>query len=193
MFKTIERQEDNQMWFANGNKIYVYNYANDTFSRLKIANEVKDFTELGKNVYMSTQDGKIVKWDKDYITYDGEIIKSHWEMNFSDFGGFYMRKTMRKLWVLMQPSVSSSAEVGYITNLIESPVKKHISYVVNSGFDNVDFGDFSFQLSVNPQPFRLKLKAKKFTNMKVTIDNIENTACTILGIALKVEGFGESK
>lgn len=93
----------------------------------------------------------------------------------------------------MQPSVSSSAEIGYITNIKSSPTKERIFYQVNSGFDNVDFNKFSFQLSINPQPFKLKLKAKKFTNMKLTIDNVENTACTILGIALKVEGFGESK
>lgn len=193
LFKTIERQKDNQMWFANGNLIYVYNYANDTYCRLKIEDDVEGFAELGETAYMSTQDGKIVKWDKGYATYDDKIIKAHWEMNFSDFGGFYLRKTMSKMWVLMQPSISSSAEIGYVTNLLESPIKKYISYIVNSGFDNVDFGNFSFQLSVNPQPFRLKLKAKKFTNMKVTIDNNENTGCTILGIALKVEGFGESK
>lgn len=193
LFKTVERQEDNQMWFANGNKIYVYNYANDTFCRLRIEDEVSNFSELGKKLYMSTQDGKIAKWDKDYMTYNENIIKAHWEMNFSDFGGFYLRKTMRRLWVLMQPSVSSSAEIGYITNIKSSPTKEHIFYQVNSGFDNVDFNKFSFQLSINPQPFKLKLKAKKFTNMKLTIDNVENTACTILGIALKVEGFGESK
>jgi hypothetical protein len=59
--------------------------------------------------------------------------------------------------------------------------------------DDVDFSDFSFQVSNNPQPFRLKLKAKKFTNLKITIDNKERTDCTILALSLRVETGGESK
>ena len=59
--------------------------------------------------------------------------------------------------------------------------------------DDVDFADFSFQVSQNPQPFRLKMKAKKFTNLKITIDNNDDTDATILSLSLKVETGGESK
>lgn len=197
LFKTLEVQTDNQMWFANENKIYIYNYENDTFSRLVVPHEVAGFAELGKNIYMIAPDeygyGTLYKWDKKYFTYDGNIIHAHWEMNFSDFGASYLRKTMRKLWVQMQPSFFASASIGYITNVMTSPVTKYISYRISPGFDDVDFNNFSFQLSVNPQPFRLKLKAKKFTNMKITIDNNENSSCVILGITIKAEAFGESK
>ena len=191
--KTVEIQDENSMWFGQGNTLFIYNYGNNTFSRLKITNELKEFTELNKTTYMSTKDNKIMKWSKDYSTFDGEIIKAHWEMNFEDFNGFYSRKTMRKLWVQMQPSMKASAEIGYITNLMESATRKKISYEVNAGFDNVDFNNYNFKLSINPQPFRLKIKAKKFTNLKITIDNSEETNCVITGIALKVQEFGESK
>lgn len=192
-FKTVELQDDSQMWIGQGYTIFIYNYGNDTFSRIKIKNEIKQFSELNKKIYMTTLDNKVMQWDKTYTKYDNEIIKSHWEMNFSDFEAFYLRKTMQKVWILMQPAVKASADIGYISNLMTGAVKKYISYELNTGFDNLDFSNFSFKISTNPQPFKLKIKAKKFTNLKIVIDNEEETACTILGIALKVQKFGESK
>ena len=93
----------------------------------------------------------------------------------------------------MQTSSNKSpADIGYVTNRAESKTKKHIEYKLLL-MDDVDFSNFTFSISRNTQPFRLKLKAKKFTNMKITIDNNEDTDCTILELALKVESFGESK
>ena len=141
---------------------------------------------------MGTLDGRVVKWGDQFVDFDGQTIDAHWEMNFSDFDVAYLRKTMSRLWVLMQPQGMSSAEIGYISNRATSATKKKISYSIQV-LDNVDFSNFTFQLSNNPQPFRLKMKAKKFTNLKVTIDNNEKTDCTILQLALRVESFGESK
>ena len=190
--KTLDYQAANQYWLAIGNKIYIYNYFNETYSRVTLPVETDLFIEFNNSVFMTTQDNKLVKFGEEYQDFDGELIKAHWEMNFSDFRAEYYRKTMNRLWVLMQPQASCSADIGYISNRNESPVKKKIEYKL-SVLDDVDFSDFSFQVSNNPQPFRLKLKAKKFTNLKITIDNNEETDATILSLALKVEVGGESK
>lgn len=189
---TLDFQPENQLWFGYDNRIYIYNYYNKTFSRIRIADSFTCYSNLGNSVYMGLEDGKIVKWGEEFQTFDNTHIVAHWEMNFSDFGAAYLRKTMTRLWVLMQPQAKSSAEIGYVTNRKESTVKKRIEYKIQV-LDDVMFDDFSFQVSNNPQPFRLKLKAKKFTNMKITIDNAEETDCTILQLALRVESFGESK
>jgi hypothetical protein len=189
---TLDFQPENQLWFGYDNRIYIYNYYNKTFSRIRIADSFTCYSNLGNSVYMGLEDGRIVKWGEEFQTFDNTHIVAHWEMNFSDFGAAYLRKTMTRLWVLMQPQAKSSAEIGYVTNRKESTVKKRIEYKIQV-LDNVMFDDFSFQVSNNPQPFRLKLKAKKFTNMKITIDNAEETDCTILQLALRVESFGESK
>ena len=189
---TLDFQPENQLWFGYDNRIYIYNYYNKTFSRIKIADSFTCYSNLGNSVYMGLEDGRIVKWGEEFQTFDNTHIIAHWEMNFSDFGAAYLRKTMTRLWVLMQPQATSSAEIGYVTNRKESTVKKRIEYKIQV-LDDVMFDDFSFQVSNNPQPFRLKLKAKKFTNMKITIDNAEETDCTILQLALRVESFGESK
>lgn len=192
LMKTLDYQVDSQMWFGVDNKIYIYNYENSTYSRLRISDSMVDFVELGKFIYMSLDDGRIVKWGEDYTTFDGEIINAIWDMSFSDFGVPEYRKTMRKMWVLMQPQGDSSADIGYITNINESPTMKHISYKLTV-LDDVDFSDFTFQVANNPQPFRLKLKAKKFTNMKIIIKNTEPNDCTILELIMNIESFGESK
>lgn len=189
---TLDFQPENQLWFGYDNRIYIYNYYNKTFSRIRIADSFTCYSNLGNSVYMGLEDGKIVKWGEEFQTFDNTHIVAHWEMNFSDFGAAYLRKTMTRLWVLMQPQAKSSAEIGYVTNRKESTVKKRIEYKIQV-LNDVMFDDFSFQVSNNPQPFRLKLKAKKFTNMKITIDNAEETDCTILQLALRVESFGESK
>lgn len=190
--KTCDFQDKNQLWVAIGNKIFIYNYFNKTYSRLLLPIDTDLFQVVGRNMYMTSIDGKLYKFDPNYQTFDDEIIDAHWEMNFSNFGLPYQRKTMRKLWVLMQPQAKASADIGYITNINESAVKKTINYKLTF-LDDVDFGDFTFKVSSNPQPFRLKIKAKKFTNLKITIDNDNEDDCTILELALKLEGNGESK
>ena len=190
--KTLDYQKENQYWVVDGDRIYIYNYVNDTFSRITTAHVLNNITELDGNVYATTEQGKIVKFGEQFADYDGFVINAKWEMDFYDFETPYLRKTMRKIWVLMQPQAKASAEIGYITNKNESPTKKRIEYSLTF-FDDVDFSDFSFQVSNNPQPFRLKLKAKKFTNLKITIDNKERTDCTILALSLRVETGGESK
>ena len=190
--KTLDYQKENQYWLLNGTRVYIYNYFNDTFSRINLAHTMDHIADLDGNIYTSTETGKIVKFGEQFDDYNGIPINARWEMDFYDFDTPYLRKTMKKLWVLMQPQAKASCEVGYITNKNESPVKKEIEYSLTF-FDDVDFRDFSFQVSNNPQPFRLKLKAKKFTNLKIVIENKKRTDCTILALSLRVETGGESK
>ena len=192
--KTCDFQDRNQYWLAIGNRVYIYNYANDTYSRLLLPAEADAFCVIGSNMYMATNDGKLQKWDANYQDFDGTTINAHWEMNFSNFGASYLRKTLRKVWVTMQPQANSSATIGFITNKEKSEHTKVINYSFSTlDVDDADFNNWSFEVSYNPQPFRLKLKAKKWTNLKITIDNNEGSDCTILELALKMESSGESK
>ena len=191
-YKTLDHQSANQLWFGINRRFFIYNYFNKTYSRLFLNDDMTHLVDLGNEIYSGSLDGKVFKWGEQFDDFDGEIINAHWEMNFSDFGVAHLRKTMSRLWVLMQPQGYASADIGFITNIAESNEKKHIEYK-NTFLEDVDFGDFRFTINVNPQPFRLKLKAKKFTNLKITIDNTERTDCTILQLILRVESFGESK
>lgn len=191
-FVTLDHQSENQLWFGADKAFYIYNYFNKTFSRLALSDNMVRLADLNNTVYSGTDDGKVLKWGEQFNDFDGEIIEAHWEMDFSDFGTPYLRKTMNRLWVLMQPQGLSSADIKFVTNKSESVNKKHIEYKIQV-LDDVIFSDFSFKISRNPQPFRLKMKAKKFTNLKIVIDNEERTDCTILSLIMRVESFGESK
>lgn len=202
--KTCDFQAKGQLWVAVADKIYIYGYLNDviklsgktgrryTYSRIQLPVDSDLFQVIGDYMYMSTTTGKLMKWDKNYQDFDGTTINAHWEMNFSNFGASYLRKTMRKVWVTMQPQSHSSADIGWVTNKNECENPKTIAYNM-SVLDDADFANWSFKVSTNPQPFRLKLKAKKFTNLKITIDNNNTDDCTILELALKTETSGESK
>ena len=192
LIRSLDHQRENQLWFGAGNMIYIYNYFNKTFSRLRIPETLRHFADLNNTVYMGTTSGKIMKWGDQFDGFDDETIDAYWEMNFEDFDTAYLRKTMNRLWVVMQPQAKSSADIGFISNRNASSSKKHIGYNIQV-MDNVDFSSYTFEISNNPQPFRLKMKAKKFTNLKITIENTEKTDCTILQLVLKVESFGESK
>lgn len=206
---TCDFQDKNQYWLAISNRIYIYNYFNDTYSRLKLPGEANQLCVVGDYMYMAfayyddeeNAVYKLVKWDNKYSEYDEEPIEAHWEMNFSNFGASYLRKTLRKVWVTMQPQQHSKAIIGYISNKNTKRIDQPITYSFNV-FDDVDFSNWSFEVSYNPQPFRLKLKAKKWTNLKITIDNYiykdnndkdKSSDCTILELALKMESSGESK
>ena len=190
--KTLDHQSENQLWLLINNKIYIYNYFNDTYSKVRLKEDLTHIAELDSRIYASNERGKIMLFGDEFDDFNGETINARWEMDFYDFGVPYLRKTMKKLWVLMQPQAKASATISYITNKNESPVKKEIEYSMIL-LDDVDFGDFSFEVSNNPQPFRLKLKAKKFTNLKIVIENKKKTDCTILALSLRVETGGESK
>ena len=190
--KTLDHSTENQLWLLINNKIYIYNYFNDTYSKVRLKEDLTHITELDSRIYVSNEQGKVMLFGDEFDDFNGEIINSRWEMDFYDFEVPYLRKTMKKLWVLMQPQAKASATISYITNKNESPVKKEIEYSLIL-LDDVDFGNFSFGVSNNPQPFRLKLKAKKFTNLKIVIENKKRTDCTILALSLRVETGGESK
>ena len=190
--KSLDLQERNQLWVSYGDTIWIYNYYSQTYSRIKLPDTVENITSLKGDVYISTSNRKMMKFNESFTDYDGETIEAYWEMNFSDFGVPYLRKTMNRLWVSMQPQNWSSADISFISNVAESVLKKHIEYK-KQWFDNVNFGDWHFTSSINPQPFKIKLKAKKFTNLKITIKNEENSTCTILSLVLQVESFGYSK
>lgn len=190
--KTLDLQEYKQLWIVYDKTIWIYNYYNQTYSRLKLPISVNNITSLNGNVYISSTDGNVIKFSKNFNTFDEETIDAYWEMNFADFGVPYLRKTMNRLWIQMQPSNWASADISFISNRAESQVSKHIEYR-KQWFDEVHFGDWHFTASINPQPFKLKLKAKKFTNLKLTIKNEEDSTCTILSLVLQVESFGYSK
>ncbi len=202
---TMDFNERNEYWVVIGRTLYIYNYGlygfeNDktvkgVFSRIQLKDTVTCISNIDGEIYFGTDDGKIMKFSEGSITFNGDIINSHWESGFLDKGANYLTKTMDKIWIGLQPQTKSYADVNFVTNLNAGDNPESVTHqrqIFTLG--SVDFSDFSFAISSNPQPKLLKLKAKKFTYLKITIDNNSATeTCKILNMTMNINYGGESK
>ena len=201
---TIDWQAKTQYLIAVNKTIYIYNYTTDTFSKLTIDNNVSCFFIVEDELWMGDSVSGLYKFSEDFAQYNekydnsnsvwaGTDIDMYWEMGFYDFGASYLRKNMQNIWLSILPQARTSATVGYITDKETSTNNPSISFQAVL-FDDVDFTDFSFEVPTNVKPYRIKLKAKKFTYLKLTITNNSSTdTLTVLEINIKTEYSGESK
>lgn len=195
---TVDWQEKWEHWTVIGNEVYIYNYYLSTssfrvFSRLKLNDNPSCMLIIDGDLYFGTETGEIMKLSDEFKSFNGENINSHWEMNFYDFESSTMRKTMQRLWVSMKPEPRSYAEINYITDKKMGTNPKIIEYNLYS-YGSVDYSNWTYKTNYNPQPFRLKMKAKKFTYLKLVIDNnTDNSGALILSLSIKSEYGGETK
>jgi len=194
MSKAVTVDWESKQWYlmAIDDKVYIYDYEIGTFARLHIAHNVTKFIEIDRELYFGTDDGMIMKFDEDELTFDGEVINAHWEMNFEDFGASWVKKSIRELWISLFPKNKSRIDVS-LTLSSNSPSTIRTIRYENLDFENVDFSDFSFSTSYNPQPFRVRIKGKKFAYMKVELDNNYEKDATILEITLPINYGGKIK
>ena len=90
--KTVDFQNRFEMWIAIGKKVWIYNYKLDVFSRLELDHEPTCFLIINGELYFGTTTAKIMKFSKNYLTFNGKSIPSHWEMNMYDFGANHLMK-----------------------------------------------------------------------------------------------------
>lgn len=191
--KTVDRQNKFEMWISIGKKVWIYNYKLDVFSRLELDHEPTCFLIINGDIYFGTTVGKIMKLSDDYLTFNGKSIESHWEMNMYNFGADYLTKTLNKSWISLAAQSKVSVDLKYVTDKDSDPQTETKTYNIIT-FDDVDFANFTFLTNYNPQPFRIKLKSKKFTYLKLVIDNISaTTTFVVLNFTLQAEYGGQVK
>lgn len=189
-----------EYWLCVGNKIYVYNYRNDTWYYFELYDTPTCFLTYNGTLYMGTQSGQIMEWAKygidtipKYLTDNGHTIYSLLETGFIDFGENYRRKFLNFAWIGLKPETRSVCFVEWETDYDSSTEPEVIDYSLLD-FTNIDFSNFTFLCNYNPQPFRLKLKAKKFTVFKLILTNDSDTeTMTLLNITLPAIAGGVAK
>lgn len=195
---TMDWEKRFEYWLFVGNIGYVYNYKNDTWYYFELAHTPTCFLEINGIVYFGTTSGEIMKFDEDALTDNGLVIKSRWETGFLSFGANNIRKFINFVWIGMQPEKRSLCYVNWESDktMKADNTQADIRLVEynNMDFGNVDFGNFTFNTSYSPQPFRLKLKIKKFTYVKFIGYNESLTnAMTVLNLTLPTIFGGFSK
>lgn len=180
-------------YLAVGKKIWVYNYRVDAWYILDLPHEPTCFMTIEKQLYFGTTTGQIMKFDESLKTYDGEAINAVWEMGFYNFGVDWLRKFIQKIFISLKPETRSKVVVSYETDRSNSSGELIAEYSLLD-FDDVDFNDFYFNISRNPQPFKFKIRAKKIDYFKIKLqNNFEDYNATILTITLPVRTGGEVK
>ena len=104
-------------------------------------------------------------------------------------------KSIREIWVSIVPYDNTSMKILYRTNKKVLQEEDAIEVMYNlATFTNVDFSNFSFETNVNPEPFRRKIRAKKFSYIKFLFKNTNlDEPLTILNLVFYSETNGEVK
>ena len=190
---TLDFQDVKEYWLAIDNEILIYNYENECFSLLKIPDKITSFILKDKVIYAGTENGKIIEFGEELTTYDGEIIDAEWQSGYYDFGAEERRKTMRTLWLTLKPWTKTSLEVNYISDRDSGSEAKEIEQRCFD-YKTVSYAVHTYNTQRSVKPFRIKLKAKKFAFLKLTLRNRKkDEKVTVNSIAIKKAVGGEVK
>lgn len=189
---TYDWQEMGEYWICVDSVVYIYAYRIDVWYKFTgIA--AKCFIVIKGKMYFGTGNGQIMIFGKDIRNDNGVAINAEWEMSFYDFEADWLRKYINRLWLTMKPETRARVYINYETDRNGS--SETLEAVYNfANFINANFNHWSFKTNYNPQPFRFKIKAKKFVYFKLilTSNTIDETA-TILTIDLNSRYGGEAK
>ena len=186
---TIDWEKNYEYWICLNDKAYIYNYKLDVWYKFEFADNTKPLLVVDDILYFGTDNGQIMQFSTGDLDDNGDIIDAHWESGFYDFNAEWLQKYIYEMWISIKPEGKSSVDITYETNYNQSPQTYVASYDLVT-FLGMDFSDFSFATSSNPQPFRFKIKAKKFVYFKINLDNDNiGETLTILSINL-ASSFG---
>jgi hypothetical protein len=171
---TFDNQTDQELWINSGSTVYIWNYDNDT---VYIYDNISAncFLLIDGVVYYGTKDGKIERFDGNKSD-NGTAITCTWKSGFIDFGAYEYLKTSRDMWFTIQPAVRTSVNIKVPTNRKneDDPALKTFTEGYKLfDWEDIDFEDFSFDTNRNPQTFRIKIKAKKYTSIQFIFWNAE--------------------
>ena len=189
---TFDNQRQKELFINIYDNIYIWNYGNDTFYIFDNIT-AKWFLEIDSVIYYGAE-GTIEK--RSGLNDNGTAINANLELGFTDFGVNELVKNTRKLWITIQPYSRTSVDISYSTDKIpksEAKTVKTAGFILFD-FDAIDFDEFSFETNRNPQPFRRKVRAKKYAYIKFIFDNNEvDEELVILSLKIIAETAGEVK
>lgn len=208
---TYDYELNGEYWLCVDNTAWIHNYRNDTWYKYELDNNIKCLIEIDGELYFGTDTGQIMKFDEKLRNDNGNRIESEWQMGFFDFGIEYITKYLNNIWISLKPDSKSSVDVKwesdkaaslsksfdftelYFGDIILSIPQDTVGYNLFN-YETMSYSKWSYETNYSPQPFKFKLKAKKFTYFKLILANdsmIDNAI--VLSINFKPRYGGESK
>lgn len=198
---TFDYEELREFWLCISNKIYIYNYGNNTWYHYTLKDIPTSFIVIDGILFMGTKNSQLMEWAKynkinvipKYLDDNGTPIRCKVATGFMDGDVSYKRKFLNFAWVAMKPETKALCNIEWESDYDASTESELIDYSLLD-FENIDFANFSFMVNYNPQPFRIKLKAKKYTYLKIILTNNSVTeTMTVLSINLPMIIGGNTK
>lgn len=193
---TFDYQDQKELWVAVDDKVYIWNYGNDTMYIYTNVSASAFLLVDGNVCYISGT--KIERFKESYVSDTellGDAIPCVLKSGFADFNTLESRKMMRDEWLAISPDVRTSVDLKFVTDRLQEDESK--TYTVEYkllDFNDIDFNDFSFLTNINPQPNRLEAKIKKFTYLQYVFTNFTNDeTCTVLKLLMQAQVQGQSR
>lgn len=188
----FDYENKHELWITYENKVFIYNYNLDLFSKLELANEPTSYIVYNKELYFSCKEG-IMKFEKDLLNFNDKPIIQRWESSYYNFERDYKRKNVNRMYLTLKPSRHTNINISFSTDRGESTQTFNTSQELLD-FANLNFANFSFKVSASIKPVRQKIKAKKFVFFKLKLFNeLKNTTFNVDSISLKYTVGGEAK
>lgn len=205
--KTFDDEYNREFWIVDTatDTALVYSYANETDYDRSYKNNLwykytnipaECFVNVGGEVYFGTDDGYLMHFSRDYHSDNGAEIDAHWESGSMNFDAEYLRKFIRQHFISMKPEASGRIVLTLSTDRKTDFASKTVTSVRSglSTFSHANFAAWSFGTNRRPQVIRIKLKAKKFTHLKLIISSYSTTStATVLMYSIPVAYTGYAK
>jgi hypothetical protein len=167
---TVDWEKRWEYWMCFGTEVVIYNYRLDVWYKFQLTHTVTSLLIAHDELYFGTNGGQIMKFDESQRNDNGTAISCEWEMSFYNFNAVWLQKYVNEMWVSLKPDDLSSVSISYETEKVVTS-GTYVAVYNLSSFANTDFADYSFYTNYNPQPFRFKIKAKKFVYFKLLLRN----------------------
>lgn len=111
------------------------------------------------------------------FTDNGKAVEAYWDTPFLDFGSLSRLKTMKNLYLVLQPNVRTSCDVIFRTKGVPMRPNKPdrtvdvTRYADLFDWDNIDFGRFSFVSDDAPIVIPTETRIKRFMLLQIRFAN----------------------
>lgn len=159
---TIDYEKKGEYWVSVGSTVCVYNYRLDAWYKFSLSDTPSCFIEIDDVLYFGTAQGQIMKFDDNLRSFNGENIVAELHMGFTDAGAPNRTKYLEKSHIALKAESHVELNVYWETNKkMPKEEPKTIGYN-NLDYDDFDYDDVSYSGNYNPQPFKVKTKAKNW-------------------------------
>lgn len=181
---TFDFEYQKEYWLSIANDIWIYNYQLDAWYYFELWDTPSCYLVIDNELYFGTTNGQVMKFATSALTDQTTAIDATWEMSFYSFEADYLQKYLNEMWISIKPEANTSVDITFQTDKVAISSTFVAQYNLST-FLSLNFNNMSFLTNYNPQPFRFKIRAKKFVYFKLILENDNtNDTLTVLSIAL---------